>query len=87
MRRVAFWIAVVSFALVLTGTGALVIRKLNAGPEEVAAAREQRPVPVEVAAIEVGAIEQRRVFSGDAGGDGAADGRAEGPRSGGEPAS
>ncbi len=64
MRRVAFWIAVVVFALVLTGTGALVIRKLNAGPEEVAAAREQRPVPVEVAAVEVGPIEERRVFSG-----------------------
>ncbi len=64
MRRVAVRIALALFALALIGVGGLVVRKLVAGPGEVRAARELPPVPVEVAAVEVGPIERRRVFSG-----------------------
>lgn len=64
MRRVVVWIGLALFALALLGVGGLLVRKLVAGPGEVGAARERRPVPVEVAAVEVGPIEQRRVFSG-----------------------
>ncbi len=66
MRTVAKWIALLVLVALLVGLGALIVRRLPAPGEGGPGPRPSGALaaPVEVAAVERGAIENRRVFSG-----------------------
>lgn len=64
MKRAIIWIAGLAVAILLLAAGALVFRRLMQDGGATGGLRASSPVPVEIAPVEVGVIENRRVFSG-----------------------